>query len=41
VGDLTLIGHGTYWVIGRAVASVTAANQEITYVPCFPYQVTQ
>ncbi|HEY3861641.1 MAG TPA: hypothetical protein VGO59_07125 [Verrucomicrobiae bacterium] len=40
-GDLTTAGHGTFWVIGRAVNSVSAASQEITFVPCFPYQVTQ
>jgi hypothetical protein len=41
VGDLTTAGHGTFWVIGRATNTVSAANQEVTYVPCFPYQVTQ
>jgi hypothetical protein len=41
VGDLTTAGHGTFWVIGRAVNTVGAASQEITYIPCFPYQVTQ
>jgi hypothetical protein len=41
VGDLTTAGHGTFWVIGRAVNTVGAANLEITYIPCFPYQVTQ
>ena len=41
VGDLTTAGHGTFWVIGRATKSVGAASLEITYIPCFPYQVTQ
>jgi hypothetical protein len=41
VGDLTTAGHGTFWVIGRATNTVGAANLEIAYVPCFPYQVTQ
>jgi len=41
VGDLTTAGHGTFWVIGRAVNTVGAASQEITYIPCSPYQVTQ
>jgi hypothetical protein len=41
VGDLTTAGHGTFWVVGRAVNTVGAASQEITYIPCFPYQVTQ
>jgi hypothetical protein len=41
VGDLTTAGHGTFWVIGRATNTVGAANQEIAYVPCFPYQLTQ
>jgi hypothetical protein len=41
VGDLTLAGHGTFWVIGRATNTVGAANLEIAYVPCSPYQVTQ
>jgi len=41
VGDLTTAGHGTFWVIGRAVNTVGAANLEITYIPCFPYQATQ
>ena len=41
VGDLTTAGHGTFWVIGRANNTVGAASMEITFVPCFPYQVTQ
>jgi hypothetical protein len=41
VGDLTTAGHGTFWVIGRATKTVGAASLEITYIPCFPYQVTQ
>jgi len=41
VGDLTTAGHGTFWVIGRATKTVGTANLEITYIPCFPYQVTQ
>ena len=41
VGDLITAGSGTYWVIGRANNTVGAANYEITFVPCFPYQLTQ
>jgi hypothetical protein len=41
VGDLTTAGHGTFWVIGRATNTVGAASQETTFIPCFPYQVTQ
>jgi hypothetical protein len=41
VGDLTTAGHGTFWVIGRAAKTVGAASLEITFVPCFPYTVTQ
>jgi hypothetical protein len=41
VGDLTTAGHGTFWIIGRATNTVGAPNQETTYIPCFPYQVTQ
>jgi|SRR3984957_18796463 hypothetical protein len=41
VGDLITAGHGTFWVIGRATNTVSAASQEIAYIPCFPYQVTQ
>ena len=41
VGDLATAGHGTFWVIGRAIKTVGAANLEISYIPCFPYQATQ
>jgi len=41
VGDLTTAGAGTFWVIGRANNTVGAANMEITFIPCFPYQATQ
>ncbi len=41
VGDLNTAGHGTFWVVGRATKTVGAASLEITYIPCFPYQVTQ
>jgi hypothetical protein len=41
VGDLTTAGHGTFWVIGRATNTVGAANQETSFIPCFPYQTTQ
>jgi hypothetical protein len=41
VGDLTTAGHGTFWVIGRATNTVSAASQEIAFIPCFPYQTTQ
>jgi len=45
VGDLqgaTTGGGGgtTYWVIGRATATVTAASQEISFIPCAPYLLT-
>ena len=37
----TLTVNGTYWVVGRAVASLTATNStgEVPYVPFDPYQV--
>ncbi|MGA2749122.1 MAG: hypothetical protein ABSG59_10125 [Verrucomicrobiota bacterium] len=41
VGDLATAGHGTFWVIGRATKTVAASGLEITFIPCFPYQVTQ
>ena len=41
VGDLATGGHGSFWIIGRATKTVGAANLEITYIPCFPYQATQ
>jgi hypothetical protein len=41
VADLTLAGHGTFWVIGVATKAATGPNQPITYIPCFPYSATQ
>jgi len=40
IGDLTTQGNGTYWVIGRAAATVSAAGNEISFVPCMPYEIT-
>jgi hypothetical protein len=40
VQDVTSAANGTYWVIGRAIKTVTAANQEISFLTCPPYQVT-
>jgi hypothetical protein len=40
VQDVTAAGNGTYWVIGRATKTVTAAGLEITFVSVAPYQVT-
>jgi hypothetical protein len=37
----TLTVNGTYWVVGRAAASLTAINStmEVPYVPFDPYQI--
>ena len=37
----TLTANGTYWVVGRAAASLTTtgSTQEVTFVPCEPYQI--
>jgi hypothetical protein len=37
----TLTVNGTYWVVGRAAASLTTTGslQEVPYVPCEPYQI--
>ena len=42
VTDITTLGNGTYWVVGKAAATITATNStmEISYVPCLPYQIT-
>jgi hypothetical protein len=40
VQDVTAAANGTYWVIGRAIKTVAAANQEISFLTCPPYQVT-
>jgi hypothetical protein len=40
VQDVTAAANGTYWVIGRATQTVTAAGQEITFLTNAPYQVT-
>ncbi len=40
VQDVTSAANGTYWVIGRAIKTVTVANQEISFLTCPPHQVT-
>ena len=37
----TLTVNGTYWVVGRAAASLTTTGslQEVPYVPCVPWQI--
>jgi hypothetical protein len=40
IGDLTTAGNGTYFVIGRATATVTAAGQQISFIPTAPYLLT-
>jgi hypothetical protein len=40
VQDVTAAANGTYWVIGRALKTVSAANQEISFLSCPPYPVT-
>jgi hypothetical protein len=40
VQDVTSAANGTYWVIGRALKTVSAANQEISFLTCPPYEVT-
>ncbi len=37
----TLTVNGTYWVVGRAASSLTTTGslQEVTFVPCEPYQI--
>lgn len=42
LADLTLAGNGTYWVVGRASATIAATNttMEISFVPCTPYEIT-
>jgi len=40
VQDVTAAGNGTYWVIGRAIKTVSVANQEIGFLTCAPYPVT-
>lgn len=43
VQDVTTLGanNGTYWVVGRAAASLTTTGslQEVAYVPCAPWQI--
>jgi hypothetical protein len=41
VADLLTATNGTYWVVGRAAATVAAGTDlgEIPYVPCTPYQL--
>lgn len=43
VQDITTVTtNGTYWVVGRAAASLTTTGslQEVPYIPCVPYQIT-
>ncbi len=40
ISDATTVANGTYWVVGRATATVAAANMQISYVPCLPYLLT-
>jgi len=37
----TLATNGTYWVVGRAAASLTTTGSlmEVPYVPCVPWQI--
>lgn len=37
----TLTANGTYWVVGRAAASLTTTGSlmEVSYVPCEPFQI--
>ncbi len=41
IADQTTIGAGTWWVVGRAIDGVSAATMETSYIPCFPYSITQ
>jgi hypothetical protein len=38
--DLTTLGNGTYWVVGRAVQTCVATDVECAYAPCYPYALT-
>lgn len=38
--DLTTLGNGTYWVVGRCKESCLATDIEVAFVPCTPYQLT-
>ena len=40
--DATTIANGTYWVVGRATATVTpgSANLSCAFIPVFPYLIT-
>lgn len=40
IGDLSTAGNGTYWVVGRAIATVAAAAQQIAFIPTAPYLLT-
>ncbi|MGA3268869.1 MAG: hypothetical protein ABSE16_18870 [Verrucomicrobiota bacterium] len=42
IQDITTLGNGTYWVVGKATATIAANADlgEVPYVPCLPYQVT-
>ena len=42
IADLSLAANGTYWVVGRAAATIAANADlgEVPYVPCVPYQLT-
>lgn len=42
VTDVATVANGTYWVVGRAAATITATNStmEVPYVPDVPYLIT-
>lgn len=41
LASLATAAAGTYYVVGKAiVGTTTGANDQIEFVPCFPYQVT-
>jgi hypothetical protein len=42
VSDVATVANGTYWVVGRAAATIaaTSSTMEIPYVPDVPYLIT-
>lgn len=42
IADLSLAANGTYWVVGRAAATIAAGADlgEVPFMPCVPYQLT-
>lgn len=42
IQDITTLGNGTYWVVGKAAATIAVGADlgEVPYVPCLPYQIT-